>query len=273
MSGMPQIIVGDIGNSAIKLAIAQRNDQGVVELSNKLQWLHGDFNAAELERWAPSEEMHWCIASVHRSKTEMLKEWISSRRPNHHVQALTFTNLPLKILVDAPEKVGIDRLLSAVAANHRRGDGEAAITITAGTAVTVNAIDEQGAFLGGAILPGWPLLAKALHQYTDALPLVNDLCSINSLESTTSGRGTRDSIQAIGKNTQDAIRSGLYFGLLGAISRLIGEYESLLRSKAEIFYAGGDASPIHHAIGRGVLAPDLVLEGVALAAFAGVATT
>lgn len=247
------IIVVDIGNSAIKLAIARRNQKGAIELTNKLQWLHGDFNSMELEQWAPQGPIHWCIASVHRSKTEMIKEWITAARPEHELQVLSHTDLPLTIQVDAPEKVGIDRLLSAVAANRRKGHGQAAITITAGTAVTVNAIDEQGVFLGGAIVPGWPLLAKALHQYTDALPLVNDLSQLS---------------KSIGKNTHNAIRSGLFFGLFGAVERLIAEFENQLGSKAVLIFAGGDAATIHKAIGRGVLAPDLVLEGAAIVAFA-----
>ncbi len=272
MSDATEIIVVDIGNSAIKLAIARRGQQGAIELTNKLQWLHGDFNSMELEQWAPQGPMQWCIASVHRSKTEMIKEWITAARPKHQLQVLSHTDLPLTIQVDAPEKVGIDRLLSAVAANRRKGYGEAAITITAGTAVTVNAIDEQGVFLGGAIMPGWPLLAKSLHQYTDALPLVSDL-SLSNTKSTGIASGTRDRNQAIGKNTHDAIRSGIYFGLLGAILRLIGEYERPFGYKAAIFYAGGDAEMIHKAIGRGYLAPDLVLEGAAIVAFARMPST
>ena len=166
----PQIIVVDIGNSAIKLAIAHRNSRGQIGLESKLHWLHGDFSAAELDRWAPKDEAHWCIASVHQGKTESLLQWIAKFRPEQPFSELAYTDLPLRIEVDAPQRVGIDRLLTAVAANSRRQPAQAAITITAGTAVTINAIDPKGQFLGGAILPGKPLLAKVLHDYTDALP-------------------------------------------------------------------------------------------------------
>lgn len=250
MDGAPEIVVADIGNSAIKLAIASCDQHRQIELSSKLQWLHGEFDSTQLNRWAPRDEAHWCIASVHRSKTEMLIKWIAQFRRTHQFSELSYTDLPLKIAVEAPQRVGIDRLLTAVAANERRQPHRAAITITAGTAITVNAIGRDGQFLGGAILPGKPLLAKALHEYTDALPLVGDFAS--------------SEIEPIGKNTQDAIRSGIHFGLLGAVQKVIGQFQRELGDEAEIFIAGGDASSVHGALGLGTLVPDLVLEGAAI---------
>jgi type III pantothenate kinase len=253
---MPQaspLIVADIGNSALKLAVVRGASPSASSLDNKLQWLHDRFDAAELEQWTPTSPARWCIASVHRGLAAALNHWITTFRPNHTTCELTHSDLPLEVHVDAPEKVGIDRLLTAVAANRRRLPTSAAITITAGTAVTVNAISLSGAFLGGAILPGWPLLAKALNQYTDALPLISDLGANNP---------------AIGKNTADAIRSGLYFGLRGAVETLIEEFENTCGASSEVFIAGGDSRRLHAALGYGTLAPDLVLEGAAIVALA-----
>src|SRR6185312_8188631 len=83
------------------------------------------------------------------------------------------SSLPLRVLVQQLDHVGIDRLLDAVAANSRRPAGVPAIIIDAGSAVTVDLVDEAGAFTGGAILPGLRLMAKALHDYTALLPLVD----------------------------------------------------------------------------------------------------
>lgn len=251
MDDAPDMIVVDIGNSAIKLAIASGEKRDSLALESKLQWLHGDFDAAELDRWAPRGDAHWCIASVQRGKTESLLKWLGKFRPEHSFSELSFTDLSLKIEVDAPHRVGIDRLLTAVAANARRSPRQPAITITAGTAVTVNAIDREGHFLGGAILPGKPLLAKSLHEYTDALPHIREFGA---------------DVSPIGRNTGEAIRSGVQLGLQGAIRQIVLLFEKELGSEAEIFISGGDAASIHEALQLGTLAPDLVLEGAAIVA-------
>jgi type III pantothenate kinase len=247
------LIVADIGNSAMKLAFASRNSAGQIEFTNKVQWLHEQFDSTQLAPFTAPESATWCISSVHRGKASWLQHIIVELLPGHQRIELTHHELPLKIEVDVPEKVGIDRLLTAVAVNSRRSANSAAITITAGTAVTVNAISASGAFLGGAILPGWPLLAKSLHEYTDALPFVNDLGADQP---------------AIGKNTEAAIRSGLYFGLRGAVEAIVEEFEETCDANMEVFVAGGDSARLHAALGYGTLAPDLVLEGAAIVALA-----
>ena len=117
--------------------------------------------------------------------------------------------IPVVANVDFPEKVGLDRLLNAVAVNAIRPSSRSAIVIDSGTATTVDYVSPQGDFCGGAILPGMELSAKALHQYTALLPLlpVQDLGGIDPV--------------APGRNTRDAIRNGLFWGQVGAIRELI----------------------------------------------------
>ncbi len=119
------------------------------------------------------------------------------------------TVVPVAIDVDAPEKVGLDRLLAAVAANALRPIDRAAIVIDSGTATTVNYVSAQGTFCGGAILPGLEMSAKALHHYTALLPLL----PVHELGG--------DEPVAPGRNTREAIRNGLLWGQIGAIRELI----------------------------------------------------
>lgn len=251
MSDATKLIVADIGNSALKIAEVNLGDHGAIHLSPRLQMLHGECDLDMLEIWTPSEPRQWCIASVHRGKAKRLTDWLASHRPTHTSRLLSHTDLSLSIDLAEPQKVGIDRLLTAVAANQLRTPHQPAITITAGTAVTVNAINQKGAFLGGAILPSWSLLAKSLHDHTDALPLVTDLST---------------PVSAIGKNTIAAIRSGLHFGLLGAVKQLLDEFERELGGATDLFIAGGEAKQLRALLGRGRLEPDLVLQGAAIIA-------
>ena len=120
--------------------------------------------------------------------------------------------LSIQVDVDAPEKVGIDRLPSAIEANALRRAHRAATVVSSPPATTVNYVSQDGRFCGGAILPGLEMSAKALHRYTAVLPLL----PVQEL-------GGELPI-APGRNTRDAIRNGLFWGQVGAIRELIRQH-------------------------------------------------
>ena len=161
--------------------------------------------------------------------------------------------LPIQTGVRSPEKVGIDRLLTAIAANRLRTPGQAALIVDSGTATTVNLVDEAGVFQGGAILPGLRLSAQALHEYTQLLPYI----SLDELDSESKG--------PVGKETQEAIRSGLYWGQIGAIRelsrQLLEDHPNTLR-----LLTGGGAQLLSRDLPEFELSPGLALRGFALLA-------
>lgn len=119
------------------------------------------------------------------------------------------TSLGLRSRLVYPRRVGIDRVLNAVAANVLRHVGQPAIIVDIGTATTVDRIGSDGAFEGGAILPGFELCARSLHYYTALLPLI----SIDELAT--------QPHEPLGRETRAALRSGLFWGQLGAVRELI----------------------------------------------------
>ena len=154
----------------------------------------------------------------------VLSEWPQSTLPLPLV-VRDRDALPIEVDVDFPDKVGIDRLLNAVAANVLRPSARATIVIDSGTATTVNFMSGDGVFRGGAILPGLEMSAKALHHYTAVLPQlpVQDL-------------GGEPPI-APGRNTREAIRNGLFWGQVGAIRELIYQtcqHENLSRPNFDV---------------------------------------
>ena len=154
----------DIGNTRFKLEF-----QGTVfSLRDTTELAQ---TVAEFSMSA-DETFSWHISSVHRPTLARLCDWLQNFRPNDAVKILDHTMLPISVDVEFPDRVGIDRLLAAVAANRRRAPGRGAIIADLGTAVTVDFVDETGVFRGGAILPGMEIAADALHAYTDALPRV-----------------------------------------------------------------------------------------------------
>lgn len=130
-------------------------------------------------------------------------------------------DLGIKILVDAPEEVGADRLVNAVAAYHQVG--KAAIIVDFGTATTFDVVDNDGNYTGGVICPGIQLSIQALHDAASQLPEVAVV------------RPKR----AIGKNTIDAMQSGIYWGYTAMIEGIVERLLLEMGTQAHLIATGG----------------------------------
>src|SRR5262249_54639868 len=148
--------------------------------------------------------------------------------------------LSLEVALERPDHVGIDRLLNAVAANARPEYGECPrIIVDAGTAVTVDLIDHEGRFLGGTILPGFRLMAQALHEHTALLPLVEIRSAHPPLP---------------GQSTPAAIEAGVYWAVAGGIKSLIHQYAGMMSfgHRCGVFLTGGSGLTLLPALDRDV---------------------
>lgn len=163
-------------------------------------------------------------------------------------------DLPLEIRLDAPEKVGIDRLLGAVAANVVRPANRPALVVDCGTATTVNAVAADGAFEGGAILPGFELMARSLNQYTALLPLV----TIDELSEQTPA--------PLGVDTHGALCSGLFWGQLGAVNEIMHQLSNRWTAELYLLLTGGGAGLLASHLPKAVWEPHLSLQGLAIVA-------
>ena len=162
-----------------------------------------------LSDWTKATGRQSAISGTNpRAVERLLTGWARHGWPTPFVVS-DYTAVPVAIDVDYPDKVGLDRLLAAFAANALRPADRAAIVIDSGTATTVNYVSAQGIFCGGAILPGLEMSAKALHHYTALLPLL----PVHELGG--------DEPVAPGRNTREAIRNGLLWGQVGAIRELV----------------------------------------------------
>ncbi len=155
-------------------------------------------------------------------------------------------SIPIPVLTEYPEKVGIDRLVNAVAAFEQMKGWT--IVVDAGTAITIDVIHNTGAFLGGVIIPGIDMFSKALHHYTALLPRI----SINKPKN------------VLGKNTEEAIKSGVYWGAVGMVSKLISMLcDELKCDKPAIIATGGNAEMLAQEIPLiTAVLPYLTLEGI-----------
>lgn len=153
-----------------------------------------------------------------------------------------FSDLPIRLL--KPEQVGIDRLVNAWEARRRLG--APVLVVDFGTATTVDVVDRRGAYRGGAILPGLFLSARALSEGTAKLSFVQPV------------RFSR----AIGRSTEEAVRSGLFFGTLGAVRELVFRMRKELGAVAPVLATGGAASLFRSEDWFHAVDPDLTLLGI-----------
>lgn len=265
-------IAVDIGNARIKLGLFAGDSckaatsgrvpsKGLPEPARTLPLL-GD--VPELDQIAPwladeaNRELAWWIASVNRPATTRLIDWLGQHRPKDRVTLLASGDLPLEVRLERPDMVGIDRLVDAVAVNRLRQSGRPAVIVDVGTAITVDLVSADGSFLGGAILPGIQMSAQALHDYTDLLPLV-DAAELALPP------------PALGMTTESAMRSGLFWGAVGAIRELTEQlWKDATSGRAEppqIFLTGGAGVSVAELLGPDArYLPNLTLAGIALAA-------
>ena len=168
-------------------------------------------------------------------------------------------DFPVPVDVESPERVGLDRLLNAVAVNARRNADRAVIVVDCGTATTVDLVTSDGTFRGGAILPGFALGAKALHHYTEVLPLIS-IEQVVDVDPVSGGHA------ALGRNTQAAIMSGVFWGQVGAVRELIQRLAKPLDSPFDIVLTGGGSRLLVTHIDDAIHAPFLPLQGLIVAA-------
>jgi type III pantothenate kinase len=277
---LSDFIAVDIGNTRVKLGRFQRECFGESDARSNvraddesllpgpaatfdLPIRHdtGEFDVSRLSAWCSehlSGETAWRIASVHRAATARLSaaiiDWAKQSGRDCPIRQLTYRDVPLTIRVDEPARVGIDRLLAALAADRLRQRDRAAIVVDLGTAITVDLVDADGVFAGGAILPGIATSARALAEQTDALPQV----SLDFLDKPPA---------ALGTSTVPAIESGIYWGAIGAIRELVSQLSAPFPTRPDLFITGGASRQVTdllktHGSVRHV--PNLVLSGIAL---------
>ena len=194
------------------------------------------------------------IASVVPKASAALTEILECSHEETKIRVLKNSDIPIVNKYDNPEEVGIDRLLSSLAAYKMFGKDakKPVIVISFGTATTIDCINAEGDYLGGIITLGIEASAKHLHQIAAQLPEIELSFPKNIL----------------GRTTIESILSGIMNGAVAMIEGLVKKLQGENFSGKEIIVVatGGLANlfenktpVINH------IAPHLVLEGIAIA--------
>ncbi len=205
---------------------------------------------ARAAEWSSNEpDAVVALASVNRKVADALA---TELRASLGVEVYRLgIDLPIAIpnALDDDSTVGHDRLLAALGAYTRVSS--ACVVIDAGTAVTVDFVDGEGVFQGGAIAPGARMMLRALHEQTSALPKL-EFAPQNP------ERGV------FGKDTAHAMQLGVAASVRGLARHLVDQYAEAYGAYPPVLATGGDAVALFDGepiIDR--LDPDLQLVGIA----------
>jgi type III pantothenate kinase len=253
-------LVADVGNSRIKWGLCA--EDRVERMASLLPDDTKDWQI-QIDAWQVTGPKSWAVAGVDPNLTQRLCEWIRQRGDTVRV-LMSWSDLRLEVAVEQPERVGIDRLLNAMAAKDRVKRPLSILIIDAGSAVTVDWVSETGSFRGGVIFPGCRLMAKALHDYTALLPLVEIDWTSPPLP---------------GNSTIGAIKAGVFWAVAGGIKASLRQLAARARwengprrmqckaTDPVIFLTGGDAELLAPVMDSWVILwPEMTLQGIRVAA-------
>ena len=209
-------LVIDIGNSSSKFAVY--SNESLIE-----SFVVKKLEISDIENLlARKNNIRRCILSTVKKKDSELISMLNERI-GYFLLLDHDTPLPIRNLYKSKSTLGYDRIASAVGAS-KLFPGRNLLIIDVGTAITIDIVSADNAYLGGNISPGLSLRFRSLHDFTDNLPLVN----------------WEESSELMGKDTESAILSGVLNGIIfelqGYIERLKLRYSDL-----KVLMTGGDA--------------------------------
>ncbi len=244
----------DIGNTRLKWALFDRAAPGRQPLAQGAVFLETIDHLAETD-WAelaPPGQMLGCVVAgdaVRRRVEEQMELWDAV--PRWVVPAAAEAGVANGY--DHPARLGADRWVALVGARARLlaeaaaagAPPRPALVVMVGTAVTVDALDADGRFLGGLILPGLGLMLRALEMGTAGLKVP-----------------TGDTVD-FPTNTSDALMSGGVHAIAGAVERLHRRLRERASAEPRVLITGGAAVKLAPALDVGFeLVDGLIFEGL-----------
>lgn len=227
----------DIGNTKIKLGFFEHD-----ELIFKKNLTQESFIAAASALFSEFRTEHIIICASGESEriVTFLEEKGLSFKILDHNTPTPFTNH-----YETPETLGLDRI-ALTAAAVKNFPGKNTLVIDAGTCITYDFKTEKEEYLGGAISPGLSMRFNALPTFTSKLPLVAPAADPHH----------------VGKNTEEAIQSGVIHGIIAEINSAIQWYQEHY-DNLTIILTGGDMQFLSGTLKNGIFAnSNFLLEGL-----------
>jgi type III pantothenate kinase len=239
----------DVGNTRLKWALYGDNRPGAPMLAHGAEFLEHIERLPE-QQWAQlpaPTRMLGCVVAGDAAK----------RRVEHTME---LWNLAPQWVVpsdaeagvvngyDHPSRLGADRWVALIGARHhllRQGAARPLVVVMVGTAVTVDAMDASGRFLGGFILPGHGIMLRALEGGTAGLHVP-----------------TGD-VRMFPTNTSDALTSGGTYAIAGAVERMVQHLTQYTGTEPACIMTGGAGWKMAPSMARPAhLVDNLIFDGL-----------
>lgn len=235
-----QLLV-DIGNTRIKAALFSEEQLQLLEIFS---------DTTSLVSWVSRLDSLPQISAHLISSVGLPEEALSALKKQLPGRAFLLNPslpVPIRNAYESPQTLGADRLAAAVA-GAKLAEGKPALVFDAGTCLTIEYVDAEGVYRGGAIAPGLQMRFRAMHEFTQRLPLLP----------VPEGGQTK----LIGTTTKAAMESGVVHGMLAEIEGTIDRYQRLA-PEMQVFLGGGDTKFFESKINRRIFAnPEIVLTGL-----------
>jgi type III pantothenate kinase len=244
--------LADLGNSRLKWGRLDAEGRLCESLALPLDRI--DAWESVWRNWNPrNERSTWAVSSVNPPVAARLAAFLAEQGVSDTRWYRSVADVPVPHVLENPESGGADRGLAVLAASELSPPGRPGRLVSCGTAITVERIDEQKVWQGGAIAPGLGLSARALHALTAQLPLIE----------------VRPNPLPWGRAAEQAMEAGVFWGTVGAIRELLARQSDGSNSVPWLIWTGGDAHVLAPAVvGDGAhVVPNLVLEGLRRVAF------
>ena len=234
--------IADIGNTRTKIAFMEGAD-----LTHTLVFSTPDL-ADHLKELDSLELDAWIISSVAPAATPVLRHYLAARAKGLELQSTT--PLPFSIHYSTPATLGNDRI-AAIAGAYAQFSGVATLVIDAGTCIKYDILSDKGVFEGGTIAPGLRMRLRAMHTFTQALPLLPE------------AEGPwPETVAVTGNSTSGSMLSGAYAAALMEAEGMIAHYTQQF-GNLKVMLTGGDAPFFASRLKSKIFAvPDLTLTGL-----------
>jgi type III pantothenate kinase len=220
----------DVGNTRLKWALYEKPTPGARVLHQGAVFLESIDRLSE-DDWStlpnPTKALGVVVAgeAIRRRVEEQMERWDVT--PSWVVPSLKECGITNGY--DHPTRLGADRWVAMIGARshmlkHLGSESlqtKPMVVVMVGTAVTVDAIDTHGHFLGGLILPGHGIMLRALESGTAGL------------------RVPTGEVSAFPTNTSDALTSGGTFAIAGAVERMVQHVRARTQTDPVCIMTGG----------------------------------
>ena len=215
----------DIGNTRLKWALYAQPQPGAALLAQGAEFLENIDRLAD-DSWAglpaPTAMLGCAVAgdAIKRRVEEQMELWEVAAQWVVPSEA----EAGVRNGYDYPSRLGADRWVAMIGAWQRvlaRGPAHPMVVVMVGTAVTVEAVDRNGNFLGGLILPGHGIMLRALESGTAGLHVPTG------------------EVRPFPTNTSDALTSGGTYAIAGAVERMVQHLRSHCGADPVCFMTGG----------------------------------